>query len=152
MKYFKFIIPVLLFLLSCNSILKKEVGRLKINKLSTESNLVIEQTELNLKKDDDIKVWSDIDIEYEGDVTLMFRIEILKDDENLGVLEVDPMEKSVTIGELKTSIMGKTNWSFTGKNSNITIEEDGIYTFRGLLVSSENPSLTITKAEIVLKK
>lgn len=62
------------------------------------------------------------------------------------------MDKSITIGELKTSIMGKTNWRFVGKNSKIKIEEDGKYTFKGLLVASDNPSLNIGKSEIILKK
>jgi len=48
--------------------------------------------------------------------------------------------------------MGKTNWSFSGKNSEIKIEEDGYYTFKGILVASENETLKVTKAEIVLKK
>jgi hypothetical protein len=48
--------------------------------------------------------------------------------------------------------MDKTSWSFSGKNSQMKIEEDGKYTFKGILVASENPSLKVTKAEIVFKK
>ena len=79
-------------------------------------------------------------------------MEILKDGETYGNLEIDPTDKNVTIGEIKTQIMGKTNWSFTGKNKKLIIEEDGNYTFRALLAASDNPSLNLKKAELVLKK
>ena len=91
-------------------------------------------------------------MKYEGEVDLRFRIEILKNGKKHGGLEIDPTDKNITIGEIKTSVMGKTNWSFSGKNSQFTIEDDGEYTFKGILVASNNPTLEIEKAEIVLKK
>ena len=137
----------------CDAITGKEVGRLPINEISTDdNNLILKETSIDLKKDDEIAIWSDMDIEYEGDVALRFRIEVLKNGEKLGGLEIDPTNKNITIGEIKTSIMGKTDWSFQGKNSEIKIEDDGNYTFKAILVASENPSLVINKAEVVLKK
>ncbi len=138
--------------LGCTTLIGEEVGRLKINELSPENSLVIKEATLDFKKGDEIGIWSDIDIEYEDDIVLRFRIGVSKDGEQHGRFEIDPTEKSITTGELKTSIMGKTNWRFMGKNTKIEIEEDGEYTFKGLLVASDNPSLKITKAEIVLKK
>jgi hypothetical protein len=93
-----------------------------------------------------------MDIEYEGDVALRFRLEIWKDGKKLGRLEVDPTEKKITIGEIKTTVMGKTDWSFSGKNLNYKVEEDGKYTFKGILVASENSSLKVSKAEVIFKK
>ncbi|WP_346880829.1 hypothetical protein [uncultured Algibacter sp.] len=147
-------LSVVLLFLGCSALMGEEVGRLKINALSIEKNknLIVKETSLHLKKDDEIAIWSDIDVEYEGDIDLIFRIGIDRNGEEYGGLEINPMDKSITIGEFKTSINNKTNWSFVGKNSKIKIEEDGEYTFKGLLVSSDNPSLKITKAEIVLKK
>jgi len=131
----------------------EEVARLPINQISTgDDTLFIKEATLDLKKDEEIAIWSDMDIEYEGDVVLRFKIEILINGEVFGGLEIDPTDKNITIGEVKTSFMGKTNWSFTGKNSELQIEDDGSYTFRGILLASENPSLKVKKAEIVLKK
>ncbi|WP_254160693.1 hypothetical protein [Chryseosolibacter histidini] len=48
--------------------------------------------------------------------------------------------------------MDKTSWSFSGKNSEIKIEEDAQYTFKGILVASDNPSLKVTKAEVFFRK
>jgi hypothetical protein len=139
-------------LTGCDALVGKEVGRLPINQLSTEENLVVKETTLDLKKDDEIGIWSDMDVEYEGDVALRFRMEIAKNGKTIGGFELDPMEKNITLGEIKTTLGNKTDWSFSGKNSSYTVEEDGQYTFKGILVASENPSLKVTKAEVVLKK
>ncbi|WP_018343620.1 hypothetical protein [Cytophaga aurantiaca] len=140
-------------LTGCEAITGKEIGRLTINKISKDTNnLIIKDTSLVLKKDEKIAFWSDMDMEYKGNVSLRFKIEILKNNENVGVLTIDPTDKNITIGEVKTSLMNKTSWSFTGKNSEFTIPEDATYTFKGILIASDNPTLKIKKAEIILKK
>jgi hypothetical protein len=137
----------------CNALTGEEVARLSINQVSTDNdNLIVKETTLELKKDEEIAIWSNMAMEYEGDVMLRFRIDVLKDGENLHGLEIDPTDKNLTIGEVKTAIMDKTNWRFLGKNGKWKVEEDGRYTFKAILVSSENPTLKIDKAEIVLKK
>lgn len=141
-----------LVLAGCDAMLGKEVGRLPINQLSSEGNLVIKETTLDLKKDDEVAIWSDMDIEYEGDVALRFKVEMLKNGEKMGGFEIDPTEKNITTGEIKTTVMDKTSWSFSGKNSEIKIEEDAEYTFKGILVASDNPSLKVTKAEVFFRK
>lgn len=143
---------IALVVMGCDAITGKEVGRLPINKVSTEENLVTNEVTLDLKKDDEIGIWSDMDIAYEGALGLRFRIEIERDGKKIGGFEIDPMRKHITIGEVKTTIMDKTEWSFTGKNSEYVIEEDGKYTFRGILVANDNPSLKVTKAEVIFKK
>lgn len=143
---------IALVLAGCDALMGKEVGRLQINQLSSEENLVVKETTLDLKRDEEIAIWSDMDVEYEGDVALRFRVEVEKDGNKLSAFEIDPTEKNITIGEVKTTWMDKTNWSFNGKNSTYKIEEDGKYTFRGILVASDNPTLKVTKAEIVFKK
>jgi hypothetical protein len=146
------LLVIALILTGCDAITGKEVGRLQINKLSTEGNLVIKETTLDLKKDEEIGIWSDMDIEYEGDVAMRFRVEIWKHGKKVNGFEIDPTDKNVTMGEVKTTVMGNTDWSFTGRNTAYKIDEDGQYTFKGTLVASDNSSLKVTKAEIVFKK
>ena len=137
----------------CDALTGEEVGRLPINQVSTnDDEQIIKEISLDLKKGEEIAIWSDMDIEYEGDVALRFRMEIFRDGAKIGILEIDPTDKNISIGELKTSLMNKTKWSFSGKNTKIKIEDDGNYTFKGILTASENPSLIVNKAEIVLKK
>lgn len=142
-----------MLLSSCSAITGEEIGRLPINQLSTnDQNLAIQDVKIQLKKDQEIVFWSEMDIEYEGSVALLFKIEVSKGDEIVGILEIDPTDKNMTIGEFKTTVMGKTEWSFTGKNKEVKMDDDGLYTFKGILVSSKNPSLKINKAEVVIKK
>ena len=67
-------------------------------------------------------------------------------------MEIDPTDKNVTLGETKVVLMDKSSWSFNGRNTKVVIDDDGKYTFRALLVSSDNPTLKINKAELVIKK
>ena len=150
-KYFLLlIIPFLLQ--SCEAMFGKEIGIIKVNELSTKNDLRIHEITLNLKKGDEIFIWSDMNIEYKGDVKLMFQFMINKDEVYKGGLEFDPTEGNITVGESKSDIMGKTKWSFSKKNKTIIIDEGGTYTFQALLKSSENTTLKIHKAEIILKQ
>lgn len=139
-------------LTGCKSLIGTEVARLPINQVSlSEESLILKEASLDLKKDEEIVFWSEMDFEYEGNVQLLFKVAIFKDGMDYGGLDIDPTKMNVTLKELKKSIMGKTEWSYTGKNTKITIKEDGNYTFKGILIASENPSLVINKAELVLK-
>lgn len=152
MKKLLIIFALSIIFAGCDAILGTEIARLPINQVSTEENLIIKETTINLKAGDELAIWSDMDMEYDGEVSLIFRVEILKNGKKTGEFEVDPMEKNLTVGEVKTSLMDKTNWSFTGKNSDITIDEDAEYTFKAILIASENSSLVINKAELFFKK
>jgi hypothetical protein len=147
-------LPFVAFLLfvGCSALTGEEVGRLAINQVSSEENLIKKESSVVLKPGDEIALWAEMDMEYEGDVTILFRIAITKDGKNLGNMEVDPRKKDMTIGEVKTSIGDKTSWSFSGRGAVIPIAEDGNYKFEAILVASDNPSLVIKKAELVLKK
>ncbi|MEO1053488.1 MAG: hypothetical protein AAFX87_22830 [Bacteroidota bacterium] len=146
------LLVLLSVLTACSALMGEEIARLPINGVSSPDSLIMKETSLNLKKGDEIAFWSEMDMAYEGDVGLRFRVEVLKDGEAHGGLEIDPTEKNITAGEVKTSLMGKTNWRFTGRNTSVDIDEDGNYTFKAILVASENPSLVIEKAELVIKK
>lgn len=144
-----FALPIVLA--SCGALTGEEIGRLKINKVSTDENMKVEEAVLDLKKGDEISIWSDMDMEYEGTVSLRFYLEILKDGETYKEFEIDPTDKNITIGEVKT-VLKKTKWKFLGKNKNFKVEEDGKYTFKAYLEASDNTSLKVDKAELVFKK
>ena len=152
MKRLSAIFILSLLLVNCSALTGEEIGRLQINELSTEDNLIAKEITIDLKKDDEIAIWSDMDYAYEDDSFLIFKIEILKDGVAFDALEIDPTDKNITINEIITSTFNKTKSSFLGKNSEIKIEEDGAYTFKGFLISAGNSELEIIKAEIVLKK
>lgn len=147
-----FTLALPLFLIGCSAITGEEIARLKINKVSIQGNFVAKDVTLDLKKGDELSFWSDMDIAYEGEATLEFKVKIFKNQTKVAQFEIDPTKKKLTIGEVKTAVMGKTKWSFFGKNHEFVIEEDGAYRISSILVASKNPSLKVTKAELVLKK
>jgi hypothetical protein len=144
---------VIALLTGCEALRGKEVARLPVNQISVDSNhRFIQEATLELKKGDKVNIWSEMDMAYEGKVKLQFNIEVQKNKQNMGVLMIDPTRKSLTMGEIKTVFNNKTDWSFSGKNSEFHVEEDASYTFRAILIASPNPTLKIKKAEVVLKK
>ncbi|PLX16324.1 MAG: hypothetical protein C0599_15465 [Salinivirgaceae bacterium] len=144
------LIPTMFF--ACEALTGKEIGRLEINQVSTEDNMVIKEITLDLMQGDEVGVWSEMDFKYEGDVGIMFRIQVLKDGEELTVVDVDPREKNISINEVRTEVNEKVNWRFVGKNTTISIDESGLYTFKAGLIASDNGSLEVKKAELVFKK
>lgn len=137
---------------ACGSLFGKEIARLPINTISTPSQEVVKEATVELQKNDEVALWSDMDMAYEGEAPVRFQVQVLQNGAPYQQLELDPTDKNVSVGEVKTSINGKTTWSFTGKNGALTVPATGKYTFKARLVATNNPTLTIKKAELVLKK
>lgn len=153
MKHVGWGLAVLPLLASCDALMGKEVARLPINEVSTSGHEVVKEATLQLKKDDKIALWSDMDLGYEGgDSPVRFQVQVTKDGAPFKELQLDPTEKNVTIGEVKTDVNGSVSWRFSGKNAELVIPDAGSYTFRARLVAAANPTLRVTKAELVLKK
>ena len=71
---------------------------------------------------------------------------------NIGVIELNALETNPTMLEVKTSFGSKTSWSFEGKMNYMTIDNDGTYTFKAILQSSDNETLVLKKSDLVFKK
>lgn len=146
------LLVAILLLSGCSALTGEEVGRLAINEVSSGSNTIKKETQALFKQGDEIVIWSDMDIEYEGEVSMIFRLSIARDGEVLDVIEIDPRQKDMTLGEVKTSFGNKTSWSFQGRNVIFPVSNDGTYTFEASFVATENESLVVKKAELVIKK
>ncbi|GJM60748.1 hypothetical protein [Persicobacter diffluens] len=151
MKKILLIFSISLAIIGCDALTGKEVARLPINETSN-INLNMKEATLFLKKDEKVSFWTETDIEYENDVALVYTIELWKDSIKLGGVQLDALETNPTILEIKSSKGNKTSWSYTGKMDQYVVEEDGEYTYKAVLSSSDNPTLKINKAELVLKK
>lgn len=150
-KLFYLFFAVFLFA-GCDAILGKEIARVPVNEISADTAVAPKEVALPLKKEEKVVLWSDMDIEYEGDVQLLFQVEVLANGKSVELLEFDPREKNMTMNEVKTTMGNQTDWQFEGKNASYQAREDAEYTFRCRLVSSENSTLVVNKAEIVIRK
>jgi hypothetical protein len=139
-------------LVSCDSLSSKEVARIPVNTISNIKNPDWKTTSLDLKAGEKLWFWTDMDIEYSGNLELIYQIQLIKNTDTLGYIEFHPFDKKITLGEMKTTLLGKTKWSFKGSMDFLKIKESGKYTFRAILASSQNESLKLNKADLVLKK
>jgi hypothetical protein len=89
---------IALVLAGCDALTGEEVGRLPINQVSSEVNLIKREASVVLKSGDEIALWTEMDMEYEGDVLILLRIAITKNGKDLGKMEIDPRKKDMTIG------------------------------------------------------
>lgn len=144
-------LSIILILSGCDALTGEEIGRLKINRISN-AELIIEEITLDLKKDEKISFWTETDIEYNNDLKLFYTIELWKDSVKIGGFYLDALDTNPTLMNFKTTIRGKTSWTYTGKMDFMKIEEDGQYTCKAALNSSDNPSLKVNKAELVFKR
>jgi hypothetical protein len=139
------------FLLVSCSMFAEEIARIPF-KQTSNTELNIKEITLELSKDDKIAIWTDTDIEYEGQLALVYTLELWQDSTNIGVIELNALETNPTLMEVKTSFGNKTSWSYQGKMNAITIDNDGTYTFKAILQSSDNKTLLLKKSDLVLKK
>ena len=146
---------IVLFLLfsSCSALMGEEVGRIPVNKISEdEDHLVIKEIELDLKKGQKLAIWSEIDLESEGDLALEFRLRIFHEQTELEMKSIFPFKGNITMNEKKTQLNDKLDWSFSKKNDTYVVPESGHYTFAAILVSNGNKNVKINKAELVFRK
>lgn len=142
----------ILTLVTACGITGEEVARMSFKNISTQDSLYIEYSTLELKAGDKVNLWTEMNLEYEGSLGLEYRLMVLKDSDTLGTLQLNPFERDISMGEVKTEFGNKTRWKFSGRMDRLDIEEDGSYEFKGILVSSENPTLQLKTAELVLKQ
>ncbi|WP_109850965.1 hypothetical protein [Aquimarina sp. AU58] len=144
-------LSITLALIGCDALTGEEIGRISF-KQTSDVEQIIRETTLDLKKGEKISFWTEIDIEYENELALIYTVELLIDSKEQGGFKMNALETNPTMMEIKKSLGNKTTWRYTGKMNHWTIKEDGNYTFKAVLHSSENHTLKINKAELVLKK
>ncbi|MCE3226718.1 MAG: hypothetical protein K0S32_1269 [Bacteroidetes bacterium] len=151
---FKIVLPVIAIVVftACAALSAKEIARIAINKISNEENLDWKSTSIDLKKGEKLWLWTDLDIEYEGELGLEYQVLVIRDSDTLRMVKLNPLKCNVKMFEKTVSIMNKTTQSYEGSMEAFEIADDGKYTFNAILVSNHNETLKLTKADLVLKK
>lgn len=154
MKKINFILiaSALLFLAACAALSSKETGRLSFTRALDDVKPEWKKIDLNLKQGEILRLWADMDLEYDGAVEMVYHVKLVKGADTLVAADLNPFEKKITMGEVKTTVMGKTKWSFSGQMHTVDIKEDGKYTVLAAFSRGLNNSLKLRKADLVLKK
>lgn len=130
----------------------EEVGRVEINQLYNSDNMQLHSEDVQLFSGDELAIWSDMDLEYNGEPLIRGVIQVLDGNEIVFGQEFDPRESNLTVGEKKVSLNGHTSWSFSKKNAVFEPQKDGMYTVKCFFMAPPNSGVKVNKAHIVLKK
>lgn len=137
----------------CSALIGEEVGRLSVEKPAVDDNQLNEvSTTIDLTKGESVAIWTDMDLEYEGNVRYVFRSSLITPSQDTLFTEIDPEDRSITIGEMSTTWMGETSTSYEGKAFDYTAEEDGTHTITAYFVVSDAERIAVNKADLVLRK
>jgi hypothetical protein len=138
-------------LASCDALTGKEVARNTFTEVATPEKMVYQRTKLKLTKGEKIQLWADLDIAYDGPLELEFFVQLPKA-MAIPSLRLDPLNTSLTVGEVKTVVNQHTTRSFTGRMATFEAPATAEYDFGTLFLSSNNPTLQVKKAALVFKK
>jgi len=130
----------------------EEVARISVNKISDENSPEIKTLDYTFAAGEEYSFWGDMDMEFDGNVELIFIVNILKDGEQITTLQLNPEEANVTMNSKEFVVNQHTKKSFQGKMYSFPVTEGGNYTIETyLLETSGNSSLELRKAELVIK-
>ena len=151
-------LPLLLSLLAactlaaCDALTGKEVARMPINALSDIDKVVMQEAHLDLQAGEEITFLAAMDMVYDTQPELLFRVEIQQEGIPTGILQMDPLAVHVTLREVRTSFGGEVKWRYEGKMESMKAEVSGAYTFRAMLIGNVSPAFVLNKAELVIRK
>ncbi|MDH5380164.1 MAG: hypothetical protein OEW75_04885 [Cyclobacteriaceae bacterium] len=147
-----FILVIPFVFSSCEAFIGKEIAKVSIDEISSENDLYIKEMSVELEQYDELHFWSEMDLEYTGDVMIRFMVNMYVNGELDEEFSIDPFDKDLTINEVKTDVMNEVKWKFSGRNLILNAQQDGTYSFKVYLATSDNETLKINKADLVLRK
>ena len=110
------------------------------------------ELELDLKKNQNISFWSDIDMYYEDSVQLEYQFKILKNSKLIGSFSFDPRLTTMKTVDDKIIEENKTWWKINGKGMNYKVTESANYSLQFAVVINNNQTFRINYADLIIKK
>ncbi len=147
-QHYVMLVCIGLFALACH----KEIKRVSIAQLSTADSILYTGTSLGFLDESTLSLWSDMDIEYDGNLYLSYNIDLYRDSIIVSHKKYDLLHPHIVKHEKKKQTNTNIKRSFTGKMGNILVENPGNYSFRVWLTSNGNTTLKLHKSELVIKK
>jgi len=106
-----------------------------------------------LEAGDQITLYTDIDIEYEGSILLDFlTVMVSEDNDTVHVSQTIPNDSELATRHTSKTFGSKKSESFKTKIGRFKIPENNTYFLKSIFRSSINKSLTLSKADVVVMK
>ena len=126
---------------------EQEIGRLDLTKNNPA------EIQFRLKKGEEVKLWTDIDITYKEKPLFVYDCEFYKGDEFLFKGGTDPLATTNNRDEVLINENNITRWKFYGQlEGTFKAKEDATYRIKTTFIKNSNPDLDINKVEMVFIK
>lgn len=141
------------YLSSCTESSSVEIARFSPGTITAyKRGIFVAEDTLSLKATDKLEIWTEVDFSYRGKQNLFFRLVLLRGDEYISEFYVDP-EKAERFEldsreERDSTVYRKIN----AYNGVFSVEQDGDYNIKVLLMGLKNPSLDLNKTDLILRK
>lgn len=161
-KEFFFLIFLAILWNSCVFV-QEEIDSINIEKLSTKDDLnIFESKPVHIDAGDKIYFWSKFDMEYEGNLKMVYQVQVFNDrNENILLLEMDPLDIDTRVMCVETTLNNKTDYSCTGKIHNFSLPvkanfiefvDAGDYSFKAIMFTNSIDKLDIKESKLIIKK
>jgi len=141
----KYIVGIVgsLFLFSC----EQEIARVDL--INDNSKEIV----FELKKDETINFYTEMNIEYKEKPLFVFNCEAYYENSQLFQGGTDPLVTLENKNDKQDVINGVTHWKFFGKlDGDLKAIQDGKYTIKTTFIKNSEKGLKINKVEIVFIK
>lgn len=152
MKKLVVVLLTVLSLMGCAEEDKKtEIGRIALTEISRDRFFTKEIT-LDLKQGEVISFWTDTAVSYENPIGLAYVVEVQVNGTNRPLLRLSALGEDSESRVKKEVKDGRTSLSFLGKIEDYVVEETGTYLFKAAIMASNDYSIELQKAVLILKK
>lgn len=140
----------------------REIGRIKFRDINTKgidfkhtgyNSLGTNEILLDIKKGKRITFWTDVNVEFEGNLDIVYNLDIIIGD-SIYTFGLTPMKDlSIEMKEIKLTLGNKTKWSYIAKMyGNFDSKVSGKLKLKAVLASNPNNNARIKMADIVFKE
>lgn len=147
------ILTVCSLYISCG-IKTEELETIVFEKVSSEDEVyAYESKELYLKKNDQISLWSKLDIEYEDNPNFRYKIQIFSEKEgSIALFELNPLETDQSIMCYEQTLENISEYNCTGRIDKFYMEDSGNYIFKAAFFSDSDKLINLKEASLLIKK
>ena len=132
----------------------EELETIVFEKVSSEDEVyAYESKELYLKKNEQISLWSKLDIKYENNPNLKYKVQIFSEKEgSIALFELNPLETDQSIMCYEQTIDNINEYNCTGRIDKFYMEDSGNYIFKAAFFSDSDKLINLKEASLLIKK
>ncbi|MBI1184319.1 hypothetical protein GC194_08610 [bacterium] len=117
----------------------------------TAQGFVFDNQSVELLQNDELQVWSEVDMRYNGALVFELVLEVYCNDEIIYTQKCDPRFAGPRFSEKLKVQEGIIHYKYSSENVRITAHKDGNYTVKAAMVVTGNGNIQMNKYDLSLK-